>query len=359
MSRLRDRARLAALAHGTLYTREMKLPISIDDVESAARRLAGVAVRTPVLTSEAANAITGAQVFFKCENLQRIGAFKFRGAYNALSQFDPQARRYGVITYSSGNHAQAIALAARLLDMPALIVMPSDAPSIKIEATRSHGAEIVLYDRYSEDREALGRKLALERQMTLIPPYDHADVMAGQGTAALELIDEVGALDALFVCVGGGGLISGCAVAAAARAPGCQVVGVEPLAGDDVKQSLARGERVRIAVPQTLADGAQTQSPGELTFEVISALVAEVVTVDDPTLVQTMRWLATHLKLVIEPTGCLAAAAALSGRADLVGKRVGVILSGGNIDLTRFAALVSSGKEPDVRASLSQTDARQ
>jgi threonine dehydratase len=336
-----DRERLEAYVHRTLYTRPMNLPISIADVEAAARRLSGVALRTPVLRSDVADALTGAQLFFKCENLQRIGAFKFRGAYNALSQFDPAARRHGVITFSSGNHAQAVALSARLLQMPALIVMPADAPSIKIEATRSHGAEIVLYNRYTEDREALGRKLATERQMTLIPPYDHPDVMAGQGTAALELFEAVGPLDVLLVCVGGGGLISGCAVAAAARAPGCRVIGVEPQAGDDVRQSLARGERVRIDVPQTLADGAQTQSPGELTFEVIRALVAEVATVDDAALVRTMRWMAAQLKLVVEPTGCLAAAAALESRGDLAGKRVGVILSGGNIDPNRYAALLS------------------
>lgn len=320
----------------------MNLPISIADIEAAAARLAGVAVRTPVLTSEAADARAGAQLFFKCENLQRIGAFKFRGAFNALSRFDSEARRHGVITYSSGNHAQAISLAARLLGMPALIVMPADAPAIKVDATRSHGAEIVFYDRYTEDREALGQRLAAERRMTLIPPYDHVDVMAGQGTAALELIETVGPLDALFVCVGGGGLISGCAVAAAARAPGCRVIGVEPLAGDDVRQSLARGERVRIAVPQTLADGAQTQSPGELTFAVMRALVTDVVTVDDAALVHTMRWMAEQMKLIIEPTGCLAAAAALQGGTHLAGKRVGVVLSGGNVDLARFAALISA-----------------
>jgi threonine dehydratase len=226
--------------------------------------------------------------------------------------------------------------------MPALIVMPADAPAIKVAATRSHGAEIVFYDRYTEDREALGSRLAAKRQMTLIPPYDHADVMAGQGTAALELIEDVGPLDALFVCVGGGGLISGCAVAAAARSPGCRVIGVEPQAGDDVRQSLTRGERVRIAVPQTLADGAQTQSPGELTFAVMRALVAEVATVDDAALVSTMRWMAEQLKLVVEPTGCLAAAAALTPRPELAGRRIGVVLSGGNVDLARFAALVGT-----------------
>ena len=319
----------------------MNLPISIADVEAAAGRLAGVAIRTPVLTSPAADALAGAQLFFKCENLQRIGAFKFRGAFNALSRLPAEARQHGVITYSSGNHAQAIALSAKLLGMPALIVMPADAPAVKIEATRSHGAEIVLYDRYTQDREALGRSLAAARQMTLIPPYDHVDVMAGQGTAALELIEEVGPLDALFVCVGGGGLISGCAVAAAARSPGCRVIGVEPQAGDDVRQSLARGERVHIAVPQTLADGAQTQSPGELTFAVIRERVSEIATVSDEALVHTMRWLPAHLRLVVEPTGCLAAAAALTPRPDFAGQRIGVILSGGNIDLVRFAALIS------------------
>ena len=315
----------------------MKLPISFDDVSAAASRLAHVAVRTPVLRSAFADEKSGAQLFFKCENLQRVGAFKFRGAYNALARFDGAARKGGVITFSSGNHAQAIALSAKLLGMPALIVMPQDAPAIKIAATRAHGAEIVLYDRYREDREALGRRLASERGMTLIPPYDHADVMAGQGTAALELIQETGPLDALFVCVGGGGLISGCAVAAHHLAPGCKVIGVEPAAGDDVRQSLARGERVRIDVPKTIADGAQTQSPGELTFAVIRERVAEITTVDDQALIRTLQALAEHMKLVVEPTGCLAAAAALEPRAELQGKRVGVILSGGNVDPLRLA----------------------
>jgi threonine dehydratase len=319
----------------------MKLPISFDDVAGAARRLSGVAVRTPVLRSDSADRLTRAQLFFKCENLQRAGAFKFRGAYNALAQFDPSARRAGVITYSSGNHAQAIALSAKLLAMPAVVIMPSDAPAMKIAATRAHGAEVVLYDRYRDDREVLGRSIAAERGMRLIPPYDHVDVMAGQGTAALELIEEVGPLDRLLVCVGGGGLISGCAVAAAERSPGCRVMGVEPAAGDDVKQSLARGERVRIDVPKTIADGAQTQSPGELTFEVIRALVAEVLTVDDSALIRTVLRLAEDLKLVVEPTGCLAAAAALEGCLDLAGERVGIILSGGNIDPLRLSEFIT------------------
>ncbi len=319
----------------------MKLPIAFTDIEAAAHRLRGVAVRTPVLQSAALDALSGASLYFKCENLQRVGAFKFRGAFNALSRFDAQARRRGVLTFSSGNHAQAIALSAKLIGMPALIVMPRDAPAMKIEATRAHGAEVVLYDRYTEDREALGARLAAERAMTVIPPYDHADVMAGQGTAALELFEEVGELDLLLVCVGGGGLISGCAVAAHHLAPRCRVIGVEPAAGDDVRQSLARGERVRIAVPQTIADGAQTQSPGALTFAVIRERVAEVLTVGDDALVRTMAALATHLKLVVEPTGCLAAAAALEAKPAFSGLRVGIILSGGNIDLQRFATLVA------------------
>lgn len=319
----------------------MNLPISFADIQAAATRLAGVAIHTPVLRSDALDALTGASLYFKCENLQRIGAFKFRGAYNALAQFTDSARRRGVLTFSSGNHAQAIALSAKLLGIPALIIMPQDAPAAKIAATRSHGAEVILYDRYREDREALGAQLAAERGMTVIPPYDHCDVMAGQGTAALELFDAVGDLDSLLVCVGGGGLISGCAMVASVRSPQCRVIGVEPLAGDDVRQSMARGERVRIDVPQTIADGAQTQSPGALTFEVIKALVSEVVAVDDQALIQTMRQLASHLKLVVEPTGCLAAAAALTGSVDLSGARVGIILSGGNVDLARWAALVA------------------
>ena len=319
----------------------MNLPITFADVQAAAGRLAGVATLTPVLRSDALDAMTGASLYFKCENLQRIGAFKFRGAYNALARLTDSERARGVLTFSSGNHAQAIALSAKLLGSPALIVMPQDAPEAKIAATRSHGAEIILYDRYSEDREALGARLAAERGMTVIPPYDHCDVMAGQGTAALELFDAVGSLDTLLVCVGGGGLISGCAMAASARSPQCRVIGVEPQAGDDVRQSLASGQREKIAVPQTIADGAQTQSPGALTFEVIRALVGEVITVDDSALIQTMKQLALHLKLVVEPTGCLAAAAALTRALDLSGQRVGIILSGGNVDLARWAALIA------------------
>jgi threonine dehydratase len=322
----------------------MTLAISFDDVAAAARRLAGVAHRTPVMTSRTADALCGGTLFFKCENLQRMGAFKFRGAYNALAQFTPEQRRAGVIAFSSGNHAQAIALSARLLGMPAAIVMPKDAPQMKIDATRGYGAEVLLYDRYTENREALGAKIAEERGMTLIPPYDHPHVMAGQGTAALELIDEVGALDLLFVCVGGGGLISGCATAAKHRLPECAVIGVEPEAGNDVQQSLERGEIVHIDVPRTIADGAQTQHAGRYTFPVIQALVDRVVTVTDEQLVKAMRFFGERMKIIVEPTGCLGAAAALDNVVDVRGRRVGVILSGGNIDLRRYAELVAPAR---------------
>lgn len=321
----------------------MTLPITHADVESAARRLAGVAYRTPVMTSRTFDALAGARVFFKCENLQRIGAFKFRGAYNALAQFSDAQRRGGVITFSSGNHAQAIALAARELGMPALIVMPRDAPAVKLAATRGYGAEVVLYDRHAEDREALGRRLAAERGMTLVPPFDHPHVMAGQGTAALELIEDVGVLDLLLVCVGGGGLISGCATAAKHLLPDCRVIGVEPAAGNDVQRSLAEGRIVTIPVPDTIADGAQTTHAGELTFAVMRARVDEVLTVTDAELVAAMRFFFERMKLVVEPTGCLGAAALLRGLPQAAGRRVGVILSGGNVDAGRFAALVQGG----------------
>jgi threo-3-hydroxy-L-aspartate ammonia-lyase len=318
------------------------LAIGFTDIEAAAARLAGVAHRTPVLRSGTADARTGAQLFFKAENHQRMGAFKFRGAYNALSQFTAEQRHRGVLAFSSGNHAQAIALSARLLGMPSVIVMPQDAPAAKLAATREYqagqpGSEVVLYDRYREDREVIGRRMAAERGLTLIPPYDHLHVMAGQGTAALELVDEVGALDTLLVCVGGGGLISGCAVAAKHLLPKIQVIGVEPEAGNDTQQSLARGEIVHIAVPQTIADGAQSQASGQHTFPVIQALVSRIVTVSDAQLITTMRFFAERMKQVVEPTGCLGAAAVLEGVVDLRSQRVGVILSGGNVDLARYA----------------------
>ena len=325
------------------------LAIAYADIEAAAGRLQGVAHRTPVLTSSTFNARTGAQVFFKCENFQRMGAFKFRGAYNALAQFTPEQRRGGVIAFSSGNHAQAIALSARLLGMPAVIVMPQDSPAAKLAATREYlhgqaGSEVVLYDRYTEDREAIGRRLAVERGMTLIPPYDHPHVMAGQGTAAAELLQETGPLDLLLVCVGGGGLIAGCAVAAQHLSPGMAVVGVEPEAGNDTQQSLACGEIVHIETPQTIADGAQTQHSGQLTFPVIQRLVQRIVTVTDDELAATMRFFAERMKMVVEPTGCLGAAALLHGVVQAPGQRVGVIVSGGNVDLARYAQLLSGAQ---------------
>lgn len=318
------------------------LPITYDDVVAAHARLQGQAHRTPVLTSTTANALTGAELFFKCENFQRMGAFKFRGAYNALSQFTPEQRKAGVITFSSGNHAQAIALSARLLGMRAVIVMPKDAPAIKVEATRGYGGEVVFYDRYTEDREAIGRQLAEQHGLTLIPPYDHPHVMAGQGTAAKELIEETGPLDLLLVCLGGGGLLSGCATAARALSPACRIIGVEPEAGNDGQQSLRKGEIVHIDTPATIADGAQTQHLGHYTFAVIRALVDDIATVSDADLVETMRFFAGRMKIVVEPTGCLAAAAALRQRVDVRGKRVGVIVSGGNVDLQHFARLVQA-----------------
>jgi threonine dehydratase len=326
----------------------MSLAINFDDVQRAAQRLAGVAHRTPVLRSRSADERSGASLFFKCENLQRMGAFKFRGAYNALSRFTPEQKRAGAIAFSSGNHAQAVALSARLLGMPSVIVMPKDAPQSKLDATRAYqqgqpGSEVVLFDRYSEDREALCARLAAERGMTMIPPYDHPHVMAGQGTAALELIEDAGPLDALLVCVGGGGLISGCAVAARHLLPDIAVYGVEPEAGNDTQLSLRRGEIVHIETPRTIADGAQTQASGKLTFPVIQALVKDVLTVSDAQLVQAMRFFASRMKLVVEPTGCLGAAALLEGAIDLRGARVGVIVSGGNVDLPRYAALLQDG----------------
>ena len=311
------------------------------DIEQAAARIAGAAHRTPVLTSRTADAASGATLFFKCENLQRMGAFKFRGAYNAIARFDAAQRAAGVLTYSSGNHAQAIALSARLAGIRATIIMPQDAPPLKIRATREYGGEVILYDRYTEDREAIGRRLAAERGMTLIPPYDHPDVICGQGTAAKELFEDTGPLDVLLVPLGGGGLLAGCALAASALAPHCVVIGVEPQAGNDGQQSLRSGRIVDIAVPQTIADGAQTSHLGQHNFAVIQRLVHDIVTVSDEQLVATMRFFAERMKIVAEPTGCLAAAAALHGAWPVAGKKVGVVISGGNVDLTRFAQLVA------------------
>jgi threonine dehydratase len=311
------------------------------DVVDAAARLEGHAHRTPVLTSRTADAELGAQVYFKCENFQRMGAFKFRGAFNALSKFDADQRKAGVVAFSSGNHAQAIALSARLLGMPAAIVMPHDAPASKVAATRGYGGEIVVYDRYREDREAIGRRLAGDRGMTLIPPYDHADVIAGQGTAAKELFDEVGPLDALFVCLGGGGLLSGSALSTRALSPRCKLYGVEPEAGNDAQQSLRRGTIVRIETPKTIADGAQTQSLGNLTFEIIRRDVDDVLTATDAELVDCLRFCAARMTMVDEPTGGLGFAAARRMKAELAGRKVGVLISGGNVDLDRFGALIA------------------
>jgi threonine dehydratase len=312
-----------------------------DDVVAAAARIAGQAHRTPVLTSRTANEETGAQLFFKCENLQRMGAFKFRGAYNALAKFDADQRRAGVVAFSSGNHAQAIALSARLLGMPATIVMPQDAPASKIAATRGYGAQVVTYDRYTEDREQIGRDLAARHGYTLVPPYDHADVIAGQGTAAKELFEEVGPLDAFFVCLGGGGLLSGSALAARALAPQCKLYGVEPEAGNDGQQSFRSGAIVHIDTPRTIADGAQTQHLGQLTFPIIRRDVDDILTVSDDELKEAMRFFASRMKLVVEPTGCLGFAAARAMKDQLKGKRVGVLISGGNVDIDRYAALLA------------------
>ena len=312
------------------------------DVLLAAERIKPWAHRTPVLTSRTADAELGASLFFKCENFQRMGAFKFRGAMNALAQFDEAQRKAGVITFSSGNHAQGTALAAQLLGIPATIVMPLDAPAAKVAATRGYGANVITYDRYKEDREQICARLAEEKKLTVIPPYDHPHVMAGQGTATKELLEETGPLDALFVCVGGGGLLSGAALAARALSPDCKIYGVEPEAGNDGQQSLRSGNLVSIATPKTIADGAQTQSLGNYTFGVIRRDVDDILTVTDEELVACMRFFAERMKMVVEPTGCLAFAAARKHRAQLQGKRVGVIISGGNIDLGKLSAYLAN-----------------
>ena len=312
------------------------------DVAAAAQRIEGLANKTPVMTSRTANEEMGAEVFFKCENYQRMGAFKFRGAMNALLKFDARQRAAGVVAFSSGNHAQGIALSAKLLGIPATIVMPLDAPAAKVAATKGYGANVVTYDRYTEDREAIGRSLADKHGMTLIPPYDHPDVIAGQGTAAKELIEEVGALDALFVCLGGGGLLSGSALAARALAPNCKIYGVEPQAGNDGQQSFRSGTIVHIDTPRTIADGAQTQHLGEYTFAIIKRDVDDILTATDDQLVACMRFFAERMKMVVEPTGCLGFAAAREMKAQLKGKRVGVIISGGNVDIERYISLLAS-----------------
>ena len=311
------------------------------DVQAAAQRLQGVAHRTPVLHSSTLNKLTGAEFFFKCENFQRMGAFKFRGGYNALAQFSPEQHQRGVLAFSSGNHAQAIALSARILGMPAVIVMPQDAPAAKLDATRGYGAEVITYDRFTEDREAISNGIAQERGMTLIPPYNHRDVIAGQGTSALELLTDVPNLDYLFVCLGGGGLLSGCLLAAKAMAPQCKVYGVEPEAGNDAQQSLRQGHIVKIDTPKTIADGAQTQALGDITYAIIQRDVTDIVTATDAQLVDCMRFYAERMKMVVEPTGALSLAGARFGGLDLQGARVGVLISGGNVDLGRYAHMLN------------------
>ncbi len=308
------------------------MSVTFADVEAAAGRIAGIAHRTPVLTSRTADVRTGASLFFKAEPLQRAGAFKFRGACNAIAALSPEQRQRGVLAFSSGNHAQAIAYAGALQGVPTVIVMPHDAPAIKVAATRGYGAEIVTYDRYKEDREAVSRGIAEARGLSMIPPYDHPDVIAGQGTAVKELIEEVGPLDVLLVCLGGGGLLAGSCLAARALSPEVAIWGVEPEAGNDGQQSLAKGEVVRIPVPVSIADGALTTHLGQHTFPIIQREAAGIVTATDAQLVSAMRFFVERMKLVVEPTGCLAAAAAFEGAVPVKGKRVGVILSGGNVD---------------------------
>jgi threonine dehydratase len=316
--------------------------VELEDVERAAQKLSGVAYRTPVFTSRTLDERIGARVNVKAECFQRGGAFKFRGAYNKISSLDEDALRHGVLAYSSGNHSQAVAIAAGLLGTHATIVMPEDAPPAKLDATRGYGAEVVLYDRWTERREEIGARLAQERGLELVAPYDDPLVMAGQGTVALELLEDVSELDLLLAPVSGGGLIAGCATVARALRPGVRVVGVEPEAGDDTRRSLAAGERVRIDVPRTIADGLQAPEPGELTFEVNARLVDEMVTVSDDEIVDAMAFLFDRMKLVAEPSGAVGIAALLSGKVDARDRSVGVVLSGGNVGAVRFAELVST-----------------
>jgi threonine dehydratase len=316
-----------------------------EDVAAAAGRIAAHAHRTPVLTSRQLDEELGLRVFFKAESLQRMGAFKFRGAFNALSRLTPEQRRAGVVAYSSGNHAQAVALAARLLDLPATIVMPLDAPPNKVAATRGYGGQIVTYDRYTQDNEQIAADLAERHGLTVIPPYDQPDVIAGQGTAARELIEEVGPLDAMITPLGGGGLLAGTALATRALSPDCLLFGVEPEAGNDGQQSLRSGVIVDIETPQTIADGAQTRHLGEHTFGIIRRDVTDILTATDDELVEGMRFFASRMKMLVEPTGCLGLAGLRGLAGQLRGRRVGVVISGGNVDLQRFAALTSQQQD--------------
>jgi threonine dehydratase len=315
--------------------------VTLQDVRDAAKRIDGVAHHTPVIRSRTLDALAGAEVFVKAENLQRIGAFKFRGAYNAIRKLPAEQLARGIAAYSSGNHAQAVALSARELGTTAVIVMPADTPRSKLDAVAGYGAEIITYDRYTGNREEIGRRLAAERGLTLIPPYEHPDVIAGQGTAALELLEETGPLDALVVPVGGGGLIAGSAIAATGVQPGIRIVGVEPEAGDDTRRSLAAGERVTIDVPRTIADGQAAPTPGELTFSINKDLVDEIVLVSDDEIRAALRFAVDRLKLVMEPSGATGVAALLAGRLDPVPARIGVIVSGGNVGAARLAELLA------------------
>jgi threonine dehydratase len=313
--------------------------VAYDDIAAAHERIKPHARRTPVLTSSTVDSMTGAKVFFKCENLQRMGAFKFRGAYNALSQLSPEQRKRGVLAFSSGNHAQAVALAGKILQIKTAIVMPEDAPKVKLDATRGYGGEVVTYGK-GENREALAKRLSDERNLTLIPPFDHPHIVAGQGTAAKELIEDAGPLDLLLVPCGGGGLISGCAIAARHLSPQCRVIGVEPAAGDDATRSFREKRLVTIKTPDTIADGARTTSLGEITFPLVMRYVNDMLTVTDEELLRAMFWLWERMKIVVEPTGALAACAVLQKKLDLEKQRVGVVLSGGNVDLRWAAAQI-------------------
>jgi len=318
---------------------EVSLEVTYRDVALAHERIKAFAKRTPVLTSSTIDALTGAKVHFKCENFQRMGAFKFRGAYNALSQLSPLQRKRGVVAFSSGNHAQAVALAGKLLDVPRTIVMPAEAPSVKLAATRDYGAEVVLYEK-NQDREELAQRISAERGLTLIPPFDHPHIIAGQGTVAKELIEDAGPLDILVAPCGGGGLLSGCALAARQLSPGCRVLGVEPAAGDDGLRSFRSGKLETIALPNTIADGARTRSLGRITFALIRAHVDGFLTVTDAELLNSMFFLWERMKILVEPTGALAASALLEKKLDVKGQRVGVVLSGGNVELKSISALL-------------------
>ncbi|MEO8145267.1 MAG: threo-3-hydroxy-L-aspartate ammonia-lyase [Betaproteobacteria bacterium] len=316
------------------------MEVTFDDVARAHERIRAHAHRTPVLTSDTIDAHTGATVHFKCENLQRMGAFKFRGAYNALSQLSQEQKTRGVVAFSSGNHAQAVALSGKLLGVPATIIMPTDAPQVKLVATRGYGAEVITYDASNEDRQKIAEKLAAERGLAVIPPFDHPHILAGQGTAAKELIEDAGPLDLLLVPCGGGGLLSGCAIAAKHLSPNCLVIGVEPAAGDDGQRAFRAGKLVTIGLPDTIADGARTMSLGKITFALIQKHVDDMLTVTDAELLKSMFFLWERMKIVVEPTGALAATALLEKKLDVKGKRVGVVLSGGNVDVKAMAALL-------------------